>query len=173
MATRRQAREWALQLLVQLDLNPDTNLAGVLDAFWGQLADLERERLADDPRATPVLTGDPADASATAALAEARAFAETRVRGVLGARAAIDALLETRLRNWALYRLGTVERNVLRLGIWELQNCPDIPPPIVINESVDLAKFFSETKSGRFVNAILDTYAKECRRAQQEGVFTP
>ena len=59
-----------------------------------------------------------------------------------------------------MYRLGTVERNVLRLGAWELSRCPEIPAPIAINEAVDLAKFFSETQSGKFVNGVLDRFAK-------------
>ena len=75
-------------------------------------------------------------------------------------RDALDSRIEPRLKNWSLYRLGTVERNVLRLGAWELSRCPEIPAPIAINEAVDLAKFFSETQSGKFVNGVLDRFAK-------------
>jgi N utilization substance protein B len=88
-------------------------------------------------------------------------FAEQRIKGVLGGVAELDAALEPFLKNWEFYRLGTVERNVLRLGAWELANCPDVPAPIVINEAVDLAKFFSESQSGKFVNGVLDSYAKK------------
>ncbi len=169
MATRRQAREWALQLLVQLDLNPEPNLDAVLEPFWNQLRELERERYEEDDRIERVLNFESQETQKARAFAEAREFAEERIRGVVQERDALDARIEPRLKNWSLYRLGTVERNVLRLGVWELENCPEIPPPIVINEYVDLAKFFSETKSGRFVNGILDRYAKSLRANASSG----
>ena len=175
MATRRQAREWALQFLVQQDLNPEPNLDSALEAFWGQLRELERERFEEDDRTELVLNFESQDEQKAKAFEEAREFAEERVRGVMLERDALDARIEPRLKNWSLYRLGTVERNVLRLGFWELENCPEIPTPIVINEHVDLAKFFSETKSGRFVNGLLDRYAKslKTKSAQDGETFTP
>ncbi|MBE6398338.1 MAG: transcription antitermination factor NusB [Lentisphaerae bacterium] len=87
-------------------------------------------------------------------------FAEQRIRGVIGKMDEIDASLDPFLENWSLYRLGTVVRSVLRLGAWEIAHAPDIPTPIVINEAVDIAKFFSDSQSGRFVNGVLDKYAK-------------
>ena len=175
MATRRQAREWALQMLVQLDLNPEPSLDTVLASFWNQLRELERERYEEDDRVERVLNFESQDEQKAKAFAEARAFAEERIRGVMEERDALDARIEPRLKNWSLYRLGTVERNVLRLGVWELENCPEIPQPIVINEYVDLAKFFSETKSGRFVNGVLDRYAKSLReqRSSETETFAP
>ena len=175
MATRRQAREWALQLLVQLDLNPEPGLEDALEAFWSQLREIERERYEEDDRTELVLNFESQDRQKAEAFAEAREFAEERVRGVMLERDALDARIEPRLKNWSLYRLGTVERNVLRLGFWELENCPEIPVPIVINEHVDLAKFFSETKSGRFVNGILDCYAKclQDEKPAEGETFTP
>ena len=176
MVTRRQAREWALQLLVQLDLNPEKKLDPVFESFWDQLRELERERHAEDDRIEMVLNFESQDTDRVKAFAEAREFAEERVRGVVSDLDGLDVRIEPRLRNWAMYRLGTVERNVLRLGFWELENCPEIPVPIVLNEYVDLAKFFSETKSGRFVNGILDRYARDLRAASKvkDGdTFTP
>ena len=175
MATRRQAREWALQFLVQVDLNPDQDLDSALEAFWNQLRELERERFQEDDRIELVLNFESQDVQKAKAFEEAREFAEERVRGVLLERDDLDAKIEPRLKNWSLYRLGSVERNVLRLGFWELENCPEIPAPIVINEHVDLAKFFSETKSGRFVNGLLDRYAKSLKtKTPKNGeTFTP
>ena len=175
MATRRQAREWALQLLVQLDLNPEPNLEAVLEPFWNQLRELERERHEEDDRVELVLNFESQETQKVKAFAEAREFAEERIRGVVRERDALDVRIEPRLKNWSLYRLGTVERNVLRLGVWELENCPEIPQPIVINEYVDLAKFFSETKSGRFVNGVLDRYAKSLReqKTSETETFAP
>ena len=159
MVTRRQAREWAVMMLCECDLNPPDSIETALAAFWEQQADVERERLEANEfgvkKAFCART-----AKNLESLAEMKSFAEARICGVFGERDAIDAGLEPFLEHWSLYRLGTVERNVLRLGAWELSRCPDIPAPIVINEAVDLAKFYSETQSGKFVNGVLDRYAK-------------
>ena len=171
MATRRQAREWALQLLVQFDLNPPYDVDDGLEFFWRQQTELELDALEDDAsRQAPLFTSQ--DPQVQASLAEMREFAEVRIRGVWESREALDAKLEAYLQNWSVYRLGTVERTALRLGVWELTNCPDIPVPIVVNEAIDLAKFFSSTKSGRFVNGVLDKFAKDLRAPKAE-VFTP
>jgi N utilization substance protein B len=164
MSSRRQAREWALQMIFELDANPNAErpLESVFDEFWnGQL----RLREPNDP-------GGPPDA-------HAKGFAEALVRGTLANRAAIDAKLTERLRNWTLDRLGSVERAVLRLGSYELLFAPDpAPAPVVINEAVDLAKYFGTSESGRFVNGILDALARRDRadrsrdRAKSE-VWTP
>lgn len=176
MIPRRQSREWALQFLTQVDLNPAFRLDDDLERFWQQLKELELERSEEDDRLVKVLNFDSQDKPRAEAFAAAKEFTEERVRGVMESRTGLDANLGKRLVNWPLYRLGTVERNVLRLGFWELENCPDIPPPIVINEYVDLAKFFSETKSGRFVNGVLDKYARELKAeaaAPEVETYTP
>ena len=166
MVTRRQGREWALQMLVQFDLNPPTALDEAIGAFWEYLTQLEIDAAVDRPKMKLVLTTtDPAQ---QAALLEVREFAEVRVRGVWAERDALDARIEGFLRNWALYRLGTVERAALRLCAWELLHCPDIPAPILVNEAIDLAKFFSETRSGKFVNGVLDKLAKSIRAPKAE-----
>jgi N utilization substance protein B len=95
-----------------------------------------------------------------ASLIDMKAFAEQRIKGVLGRMDELDAALDPFLEHWSLYRLGTVERNVLRLGAWEIAYATDIPTPIAINEAVDLAKFFSDSPSGKFVNGVLDKFAK-------------
>jgi len=177
MVTRRQGREWALQMLVQFDLNPSEAVDAAIADFWEQQAQLESDALASDARdARVIFTSD--DPRVRASLATARAFAEERVKGVWADRDALDAALEPYLDKWPLYRLGTVERAVLRLGAWELLNCADIPSPIVVNEAIDLAKWFSESKSGRFVNGVLDSFAKAVRagakqNAPEEETFTP
>ena len=166
MVTRRQGREWALQMLVQFDLNPPTALDEAIGAFWEYLTQLEIDAAVDRPKMKLVLTTpDPAQ---QAALLEVREFAEVRVRGVWAERDALDARIEGFLRNWALYRLGTVERAALRMCAWELLHCPDIPAPILVNEAIDLAKFFSETRSGKFVNGVLDKLAKSIRAPKAE-----
>ncbi len=159
MVTRRQAREWAVMMLCECDLNPPESLDSALGAFWEQQADLERDCLESGEygvkKAFCVHS-----AKAIESLAAMKEFAEERVRGVMREREALDAELEPFLDRWSLYRLGTIERSVLRLGAWELSRCPEIPAAIAINEAVDLAKFYSDSQSGRFVNGVLDRFAK-------------
>jgi len=157
MVTRREGREWALQLLVQFDLNPPDSVDAAIEQFWLQQDDVEHERIADGERVKQIFSST--RERDRASLADIRAFAEERVRGVSKQTARLDAALEPFLQNWSMYRLGTIERNVLRLGAWEIL-CSDVPPPIVVNEAVDLAKFFSASEAGRFVNGVLDKFAK-------------
>jgi len=141
-ATRRQAREWAIQMLTAADLNPPQDIPSFMQAFWDEIATLDE----DEGRA--VVRG------------KLRAFAEERVAGVLGSQKEIDAALAALLDKWDLYRLGTVERCVLRMGVWEMANT-DVPKAVVINEAVDLANWFSSPKSRTLVNGVLDRYGKE------------
>ena len=133
-ATRRNAREWAIQMLTAADLNPPDDLPAMMAAFWDGLVESKPS-------------------------SGLRAFAEERVAGVLSALKEIDGILAPLLEHWDLYRLGTVERAVLRMGIWELAHS-DVPKPVVINEAVDLVNWFSSPKSRTIVNGVLDKYAK-------------
>ena len=176
MVTRRHGREWALQLLVQFDFEAPKSLAEAQEAFWSQQAELEQDALAEDRReAKEIFTST--DPKVLSELADIRAFADERVTGVWTERDKLDEQIEPFLEHWSLYRLGTIERNVLRLGAWELLHS-EIPTAIIINESVDLAKFFSSTKAGRFVNGILDRFAKTVRtvaasKENETETFTP
>ena len=75
----------------------------------------------------------------------------------------IDEKLAFYTQNWPLHRMGVVDRNVLRLAIYEMFFGGGVPAVVCINEAVDLAKFFSSAESGRFVNGILDRAAKDAR----------
>ena len=141
-ATRRTAREWAIQMLTAADLNPPADVREFMNEYWVQAADLDEE-----------------DGGPVKAREKLKAFAEERVAGVLGSMAEIDAILVPMLEHWDLYRLGTVERAVLRMGLWELRST-DVPAPVVINEAIDLANWFSSPKSRKLVNGVLDRYAK-------------
>ena len=140
-ATRRQAREWAIQMLTAADLNPPEDIPAFIAAFWEELGTL------DESEGRAVVTG------------KLKEFAEERAVGVLNSLQDIDAVLVPLLENWDLYRLGTIERCVLRMGVWEMKNT-DVPKPVVINEAVDLANWFSSPKSRPLVNGILDQLAK-------------
>ena len=141
-ATRRQAREWAVQMLVAADLNPPDDLPAFMASYWNQLIDL------DDSDGGPVVPPRPL-----------KEFAEERVVGVLASLKEIDDALVGLLDRWDLYRLGTVERVVLRMGIWEMKYT-DVPKPVVINEAIDLANWFSSPRSRTLVNGVLDRFAK-------------
>lgn len=132
--TRRNAREWAVQMLCAADLNPVADIRELIGEFWSEFVDIHP----------------------SAAL---KAFAEERVTGVLGNLPEIDGELASLLDNWDLYRLGTIERTVLRMGVWELKST-DVPPAVVINEAVDLANWFSSPRSRTIINGVLDKYAK-------------
>ena len=141
-ATRRQAREWAIQMLTAADLTPPDDVPSFMAAFWNQVSDLDSE------------DGGPQEARG-----KLKAFAEERVAGVLGRLDELDAKISSLLVGWTLDRLGTVERAVLRLGIWEMAST-DVPKPVVINECIDLANWFSSPKTRSIVNGVLDRYAK-------------
>ena len=144
-ATRRQAREWAIQMLTAADLNPPDDIAQFMASFWEEIASLDES----DGRAAP--------------RGKLKEFAEERVAGVLANLKEIDDILVAHLDNWDLYRLGTVERSVLRMGVWEMK-WSDVPKPVVINEAIDLANWFSSPKSRTIVNAVLDKYGKEQKK---------
>lgn len=139
MATRRQCREWTLQLLFQLDLNPDDKLDDVYRAFWSD-ADKQID-------------------------ARGRRFVEELVSGVRGSVAEIDSRIQELTEHWDIHRMGVVERNVLRMAFYEMQHRKDIPAAVSINEAVDIAKYFSSSESGKFVNGVLDRARKALQRA--------
>ena len=77
----------------------------------------------------------------------------------------IDDLIATHAKGWTLQRMPTIDRNVLRIGIFELMGRPDVPIAVVIDEAVELAKRFSTDDSGRFVNGVLSAIAPKLRAA--------
>ena len=82
-------------------------------------------------------------------------FAVALVRGVHRHREQIDGLIETHSKGWKLSRMPIVDRNVLRLGLFELLHSPEVPTAVAIDEAVELAKELSTADSGRFVNGLL------------------
>ena len=90
-----------------------------------------------------------------------RLFADPLIRGVIDARVEIDAAIEKHVRNWSLDRMAAVDRNVLRLAVYEMLHRDDIPPVVSINEAVDIAKKFSTHDSGKFVNGIRNSSVRK------------
>jgi N utilization substance protein B len=164
MGKRREARERAVQFLFQYDLNPPEDLEAALNQFW----DSQRAAaLAEDKGAAT--WGEhielPPPSAEEAAI---RLFAEPLIRGALENRGEADELIKRHAKNWELHRIAAVDRNILRLAIFEMLHREDIPPVVSINEAVDIAKKFSTQDSGKFVNGILDKVKSELLRPARE-----
>lgn len=160
MGTRREARERAVQFLFQHDLNPAENLNQALDAFWQAqqivaLSEKERKQILHSGADVP-----PPTTQQTAV----RLFADPLIRGVVDHQDQIDQAITHHVKNWELRRIAAVDRNILRLAIYEMLHRDDIPPVVSINEAVDIAKKFSTEESGKFVNGILDKVRGELMR---------
>ncbi|NBR86993.1 MAG: transcription antitermination factor NusB, partial [Verrucomicrobia bacterium] len=93
-----------------------------------------------------------------------RLFADPLIKGTLEHRTEVDAVIQKFAKNWDIGRMATVDRNILRLAIYEMLHRDDIPPVVSINEAVDIAKKFSTDDSGKFVNGILDKVRGELMR---------
>jgi N utilization substance protein B len=91
----------------------------------------------------------------------ARGYAADLARGVLERRGELDRLIREVSANWTLERMSVVDRNVLRMGAYELLFREDVPPRVAINEAIDLARRFSTVEAGAFVNGILDALARK------------
>jgi transcription antitermination protein NusB len=138
MLTRRsRAREVALQLLFQRDHNPELPRP-VLEQFV-------RDRLPDRSMVP---------------------FALALFDGTVAHLAAIDEKLAAAAENWRLPRMPAVDRNVLRLGAYELLYTPETPPAVVLNEAIELARRFGKEDSPAFVNGVLDRVGREARPAE-------
>jgi len=159
MGSRRNAREWALQFLFQSEYNKAATLEQSLALFWDELERLAKAPEAEDLPATaaPEMSDD---------FRRSRAYATRLVNGVFEHLTELDRAIDAASRHWALERMGTVERNILRLGAWEILFEKDdrgrpFPGSVAINEAVTLAKIFSSSQSSKFVNGILDRILHE------------
>ena len=150
---RRRSREIALQILHQMDVGGDPQLDadGMIARYFAHLA----------PESAPVADEDRA---ADPAARVDRELVNELVRGVSQHRAEIDAQLAILSRNWRLERMGIVERNVIRIALYELGHAPSVPTAVVINEAVELAKRYGTAEGVAFVNGLLVRAATESGR---------
>ena len=161
MGKRREARERAVQFLFQHDLNPPDNLELELAQFWNS----QRASAIEEEKKGKATWGEKSDLPPpTVEEAETRLFAEPLIKGVLEHRDAIDERIKQHCKNWDFNRIAAVDRNIMRLAIFEMLHREDIPPVVSINEAVDIAKKFSTHDSGKFVNGILDKVRGEILR---------
>ena len=140
MSSRRKAREWALQMLFQQDLN-EVTAEDLLELFW------------------EVNPADP----------EEREFAELLFKTTLENRSHIDELIRRHAQHWRLERMAAVDRNVLRVAVSEFLYT-ETPQAVVIDEAIEIARRFSTAESSQFVNGILDAIREEMEdRPVKEG----
>jgi transcription antitermination protein NusB len=133
MGTRRKSRELTMQMLFQGDLGKQT-AAEVSTLFWPSRDDVD---------------------------AETRGFAEDLYRVATSRQPEIDALIEAHSQNWRLERMATVDRNLLRAAVAEMLGYPSTPAPIIINESLEVARRYAAPESIHFLNGILDAIARD------------
>jgi transcription antitermination protein NusB len=155
LGMRRKARELVLQFLFQTDMNPP----------------LAREEAARRTGETGSETaGAPDDESIIqeeiACFWEnfkteegGKSFFRQLAAGVMAHRDQIDTLINEASENWRISRMATVDRNLLRLSVYELIYLDDIPPSVTINEAVEIAKRYGSEESPSFINGILDKIA--------------
>src|SRR5262245_48925264 len=140
MGARRKARELALQMLFENDVS------GTEPAeMFSRSAELAR---------SPEGVGS---------------FTKRLVSGTLGHREALDKIISKQAEHWRLSRMPIVDRNILRLALYELLYEPDTPRPVVIDEALEIAKRFSTPQSSQFINGILDGVLKSTRGASKES----
>jgi N utilization substance protein B len=132
MGTRRKSRELAMQMLFQGDLGKQTP-DEVRALFWNSRDDVD---------------------------AETRGFAEDLYRVATTRQAEVDNLIETHAQNWRLERMAAVDRNLLRAAVAEMLAYPNTPGPIIINESLEIARRYAAPESVHFLNGVLDAIAR-------------
>ncbi len=128
MTRRSRGREVALQVLYQIEQNPGMPV--------GEVHQFIKRRTLDEQK-----------------LAE---FTASLIAGVREHQPRIDAMIQEVAENWRLDRMAAIDRNILRLGAYEVLFCPEVPAKVAINEALELAKRYSTSQSSRFVNGILD-----------------
>ena len=138
MSSRRRSREHALQILYQWDMRKQP-VEESIEAFYGSLYS---EESAEEP--------------------DRDEFLGQLVRGTVEKAEEIDALISGHAEHWRLERMPAVDRNILRLAIYELRNT-ETPAPVVIDEALELARRFSTEESVQFVNGVLDAVHREGR----------
>ena len=136
MGGRRKAREFALQMLYQAEAS-GTPIGDVAAAFW-------------EERDTPP---------------DVRSFADRLARGTSSSQLAIDAILAESLENWRLERLAIVDRNILRMAVYEFLHETETPPIVIIDEAIEVARRFGGEESWQFANGILDAVRKKLEAA--------
>jgi N utilization substance protein B len=150
---RREGREMAVKVLYSLADHEGGSLEKVLADFWGNF------QFRND------VLGEAVTGSEDDVRPEVRAFAERLICGVAEHLEEIDQAISEYSTNWALDRMARVDLALLRLGVYELLYCPDVPHNVVINEAIELGKRFGTEETPSFINGVLDQVSKMRRPA--------
>ncbi|MCS6884866.1 MAG: transcription antitermination factor NusB [Acidobacteriota bacterium] len=138
MGARRKARECALQMLFQYDL-ARPSVDELIDTYWEEISDLSQNEYYE----------------------EIKDFASQLARGTIEHLAEIDSWISRRTKHWRIPRMAVVDRNLLRMAVYEFLYRPDIPKTVVINEALEIARRFSTYEATQFINGVLDAIKKE------------
>ena len=138
MGARRRAREIALQMLYEYDVGK-LPVQEILGGFW---------EMNEHPR-------------------KVKEFANQLFEGSLARLKEIDKTIQQHTKNWRLSRMAAVDRNILRLAVFEFLSDSKTPETVVINEALEIAKKFSTHESAQFVNGILDSIKKDLMMANE------
>jgi len=144
MRKRTQSREYALTILYQADI-VGKPVEQLIEDFWADQEDVDVDK-------------------------DVREFCHRLAIGVDANRQTIDAKISQYATNWQLKRMAVIDRNILRLGVYELMLTSDIPPKVSINEAVELAKKYGDLESSKFVNGVLDKIHKSETVSKKESV---
>ncbi|MBI4063730.1 MAG: transcription antitermination factor NusB [Elusimicrobia bacterium] len=150
MGSRRVGREICLQTLYLWD---NCGLSQE-EALWAVKLENAGEDDANGEEQAP-------DQKSNKIHPEAMTFADQLTKGVIGDQERLDALIQRYCHNWKLSRMSVIDRNILRIGAYEILSIPEIPVNVIINEAVEIAKSYSTDESGKFVNGILDKMKRE------------
>jgi N utilization substance protein B len=150
---RRRAREIALQILIQMDVSPELDAKAAIRLYFDHLA---ADASSDDDESSAALGGTPPPAAPFD-----RKMVDGLVEGVAARRADLDEIVQGLSRNWRLERMALVERNVIRLSLYELKFITEVPTNVALDEAIELTKRFGTAEGAAFVNGLLDRAVTE------------
>ena len=155
------ARECALRALYTADLGQGS-LADALNLTLDSFGDVEQSDGLTD-------AGELNDATLELVFKFATSLAEGTWRG----RVAIDRSISAAIPDYDFSRLALIDRSIMRLALYELENYPYIPPKVTISEAIEMAKKYSTTESGKFVNGVMDTLLRQSVKAEYNSKTAP
>ncbi len=145
MGNRRKARECALQMLFQYDV-AHPSVEELAATYWGEMAE---------------------------AAEDVRQFATSLALGVIAHLEEIDEIIRLRTEHWRISRMAIVDRNLLRMAIYEFLHQPNTPRTVAINEALEIARRFSTQEATQFINGILDAIKRDLEIKMPEPVAPP
>ena len=147
---KRAGREMATQFLYQFDLAGSELNPKELDIFWRNIELSAPEELIDKE------------------YFKSREYAERIINGVIENQQKIDQAIRDSSPKWDIPRMGVIDRNIIRVAVYEMFYCDDIPPLVSINEAIEISKDFAEDRSGAFINGVLNGIKNSLNRQGRE-----